>query len=246
MSHKMTLLVGLILVSSMMAFTNVGAARASSACGASYIVEWGDTLGSVARQCGTTVAALRLANPNLGYWLYAGQTLWLPGAYLDNGNGHATYIVARGDTLKVLAARFGATMAEIARLNGITNYDLIYEGQRLYVPSAGTSPAPASPPAVGGTYVVQWGDTLRKIANRMDISLSDLIEVNPQLSNPSLIYVGQVIFLPQSASSYTISRGDTLKLIAGRFDTNVDTLLNLNPQIWNANWIYAGETIRIR
>jgi len=57
-------------------------AAASSDCGPSYIVQWGDTLGSVAGRCATSVSALRLANPDLGYWLYAGQTLWLPGAYL--------------------------------------------------------------------------------------------------------------------------------------------------------------------
>ena len=102
-------------------------AAASSDCGPSYIVQWGDTLGSVAGRCGTSVAALRLANPDLGTWLYAGQTLWLPGAYFDGGAGPDTYIVARGDTLKKLAARFGTTMDAIANQNGIRNYNLIYE-----------------------------------------------------------------------------------------------------------------------
>jgi LysM repeat protein len=227
----------------------VGAASASPACGTSYVVQSGDTLGAIASRCGTTVAALRMANPNLGYWLYAGQTLWLPGAFLDGG-ATATYIVARGDTLKSLAARFGTSMSTLASWNNIYNYNLIYEGQRLTVPSGhgvpSPDPAPQPGPFSGGTYVVQWGDTMRKIAARLDVSLSDLIAVNPQIANPNLIFWGQVLNIPASASTYTVQRGDTLRLIAARYGTNVDSLLSLNPQIWNANWIYSGQVIRIR
>ena len=229
-----------------------GSVAAWSACGTTYVVQSGDTLGSIASQCGTTVAALRLANPNMGYWIYAGQTLWLPGAFMDNGNGYATYIVSRGDTLKSLANRFGTTMDVLASLNGIYNYNLIYEGQRMTVPSGSGVPSPApSPnpqpvPSSAGTYIVQWGDTMRKIAARLNVSVADLIAVNPQIRNPNLIYFGQVIYIPDSASVYTVQRGDTLRIIAARFGTTVDALLALNPQIWNANWIYAGQVIRVR
>ncbi len=234
-AFQLILITGVVLAS----VINSGTASAWADCGASYIVQSGDTLGAIANRCGTSIAALKLANPNLGYWIYAGQTLWLPGAFLDNGNGYATYIVARGDTLKSLAARFGTTMTALGNLNSIADYNLIYEGQRLTVPNGSSMPAPA------GTYVVQWGDTLRKIADRMNVSVNDLIAVNPQLWNPNLIYIGQVIYLPVSASLYTIQRGDTLKIIAVRFGTTLDRLLMLNPQIRNANWIYAGQVIRI-
>jgi spore coat assembly protein SafA len=223
-------------------------AAASSDCGQSYIVQWGDTLGSVAGRCGTSVAALRLANPDLGYWLYAGQTLWLPGAYFDGGAGLDTYIVARGDTLKKLAARFSTTMDAIASQNGIRNYNLIYEGQRLLIPAAGTTPPsdpPPSPPPSSGTYVVQRGDTLRKIAARYDISLKELIAANPQVTNPNLIYRGQVIYLPGAGSLYTVERGDTMKKIATRHGTTLQNLIALNPQIGNANLIYPGQVIRL-
>ncbi|MFH1183499.1 MAG: LysM peptidoglycan-binding domain-containing protein [Chloroflexota bacterium] len=224
------------------------AAAWSGGCGASYVVQWGDTLGSVAGQCGTSVAALRLANPGLGYWLYAGQTLWLPGAYQDGEGSHDTYYVARGDTLKKLAARFGTTMDAIARLNNIWNYNLIYEGQRLLIPGSGWYPPtdpPSYPPPTSGTYVVQWGDTMRKIAARFDVRLSDLIAANPHISNPNLIYRGQVIYLPGSGSLHTVQRGDTLKKIASRYGTTLSSLISLNPQIRNANLIYPGQVIRI-
>ncbi len=220
-------------------------AHAESACGASYLVAWGDSLSGVSRKCGTSVAAIRLANPQIGYWLYAGQTLWLPGAYLDNGNGYATYIVEHGDTLKALAIRFSTTMENLGKLNGIRDYNVIYEGQRLSIPVV-TSQPPSPMPSRGGMYVVGRGDTLRKISDRVGISLADLIAVNSQIANPSSIFPGQVIFLPATASFYTVQRGDTLKIIATRFDTSVNDLVSLNPQIWNPDRIYAGQVVRFR
>ncbi len=232
----------------LMSFTTTSNVRAWSGCGTSYTVQRGDTLGIIANRCGTTLAALRLANPNIGngYWIYAGQTLLLPGAHFNNGNGYATYIVARGDTLRSLAARYGTSMAALANLNGIYNYNLIYEGQRLIVPAGGApTPAPQPSPVAGGTYIVQWGDTLRKIADRMNVSVNDLLAVNTQIWNPNWIYIGEVIYLPQAPSLYTVKPGDTLKIIAARYGTSVDNLLARNPQIWNPNWIYVGEVIRV-
>ncbi len=250
MRTKRTLQTFLLLATLAASLVTTASAAASSACGASYVVQSGDTLSAIASRCGTTVAALRLANPGMGSWIYAGQTLWLPGATLDAGNGVTVYIVARGDTLKSLAARFGTTMSALANLNGIANYNLIYEGQRLSIPAGGSTPVTPPPPqpnpSAAGTYVVQWGDTMRKIASRLNVSLNDLIAVNPQIANPNRIYFGQVLNIPATASVYTVQRGDTLRIIANRFGTTVDALLRLNPQIWNANWIYTGEVIRVR
>jgi LysM repeat protein len=248
MNHKRVFqlsVLAAILVSSLLSGVS---ASASAACGTSYVVQSGDTLGMIARNCGTSVAALKLANPNMGAYIYAGQTLLLPGAFTDHGNGYATYIVARGDTLKSLATRFGTSMSYLASANGISNFNLIYEGQRLSVPSGNAVPGPIpSPvPPAAGMYIVQWGDTLRKIAARLNVSVNDLIAVNPQIGNPNIIFPGQVINIPAAATHYTVQRGDTMRLISARYGTTVDHLMALNPQIRNANWIYAGQVIRIQ
>src|SRR5574339_560076 len=88
-------------------------------CGTSYTVVRGDTLRVIAANCGTTVYALRRANPEIGSGdlIYAGQVLLLPGAWIDQGNGTALYIIARGDTLKSLAARFGTTLDALLSFN---------------------------------------------------------------------------------------------------------------------------------
>jgi LysM repeat protein len=46
----------------------------------------------------------------------------------------ATYTVKPGDTLSVIAARFGTTVAELVKLNNIKNPNLIYVGQILKLP----------------------------------------------------------------------------------------------------------------
>lgn len=45
----------------------------------------------------------------------------------------ATYIVRRGDTLGTIAASFGISVRDLAEANGISNLDLILEGQTLRV-----------------------------------------------------------------------------------------------------------------
>src|SRR5271157_266871 len=79
------------------AFVNVGSAFAwdgYGGCGGRYYVQWGDTLSGLASQCGTSTYAIRAANPGLGWWLYAGQVIYLPShsyGYYNNGYYNNSY-----------------------------------------------------------------------------------------------------------------------------------------------------------
>jgi peptidoglycan endopeptidase LytE len=233
-----------VLVATFATTTGVSAAYS---CGTSVTVVQGDTLRKIADRCGTTVYALRRANPTIGSGdlIYPDQLLLLPGALISGNNGYSTYIVMRGDTLKSLAYRFGTSMDVLVGLNAdITNINVIYEGQRMVVPSGSGVPT-NPPPASGQVYTVQRGDTLRVIADRLNTTVDAILKVNPQIGNPNLIYVGQVINLPAGLSTYIVQYGDTMRIIAARFGTSVDSLLSLNPQIRNANLIYAGQVIRL-
>jgi peptidoglycan endopeptidase LytE len=222
----------------------------AAGCGTSVTVVSGDTLLKIANRCGTTVSALRRANPEIGSGslIFPGQVLQLPGAILGTDGGYFIYIVARGDTLKSLANRFGTTIdALLAANRDITNANLIYEGQRLTVYAGPVTPPPNNPPPTSGQiYYAQRGDTLRKIAAKFNTTVDAILKVNPRITNPNLIYVGQAISIPGDASTYIVQKGDTLRIIANRFGTTVDALLALNPNIWNANLIYAGQVIRVR
>ena len=229
-------------------FATTSAAFAAG-CANSVVVQSGDTLRKIADRCGTTVSAMQRANPEIGNGnlIYPGQILLLPGARIYGDNGYDTYLVMRGDTLKSLALQFGTSVNTLLSLNpSITNANLIYEGQRLVVPSGRAVPSDPPPTSGGQTYYVQRGDTLRKIAVKFGTSVDVLIKLNPQISNPNVIYVGQAITVPGSAAStYVVQRGDTLRIIANKFGTTVDALLKLNPKITNPNVIYVGQVINV-
>ncbi|HEX2992345.1 MAG TPA: LysM peptidoglycan-binding domain-containing protein, partial [Anaerolineales bacterium] len=162
--------------------------------------------------------------------------------------GYFVYIVARGETLRSLASRFGTTVDALLAANPeISNANLIYEGQRIKVYVSAPPPTQPPPPPPGGqTYYVQKGDTLRKIASKFSTTVNEILRVNPQISNPNVIYVGQAISIPSGVSTYIVQRGDTLRIIANRFGTTVDNLLYLNPNISNPNLIYVGQVLNVR
>src|SRR5829696_4524233 len=232
-------------------FASTSSAFAAS-CGTGVTVVSGDTLRKIADRCGTTVSALQRANPEVGNGnlIYPGQVLLLPGTILGSDGGYLMYIVARGDTLKSLALRFGSTVESIMASNpSVTNANLIYEGQRLtiYVTAPGNPPPPPNnpPPTSGQTYYVQKGDTLRIIAAKFGTTVDAILKVNPKITNANLIYVGQAISIPAGVTTYVIQRGDTLRIIANKFGTTVDALLKLNPKITNQNLIYVGQIITV-
>jgi len=241
---QLFILVAVLLAS----FASTSSAFAAS-CGTGVTVVSGDTLRKIADRCGTTVSALRLANPEIGSGnlIYPGQTLLLPGAILGTDGGYLIYIVARGDTLKSLAARFGSTVDSILASNpNITNANVIYEGQRLTIFVTAPPPTNPPPPPSGQTYYVVRGDTLRTIAAKFSTTVDAILRINPQITNQNLIYVGQAITIPAAASNHTVRKGDTLRIIASKYGTTVEALLALNPNIKNQNLIYVGQVIRVR
>jgi LysM repeat protein len=131
-------------------FGAVGNAAAWSNCASYITVQWGDTLSGIAKQCGTTVYAIQAANPGLGWWVYAGQVLYIPtgsspAPYYPPSGG--TYVVQWGDTLGTIAAQFGVSWQAILAVNPqIQNPSLIYAGQVIYLPKGSGYPPPYPPP----------------------------------------------------------------------------------------------------
>jgi LysM repeat protein len=134
-----------------------------------YVVQRGDTLGTIAQKYCTTWRAIYNLNsatigsdPNL---IYTGMVLVVPANCSAEGNPtpssgvydrgsmlHAAgtfdapyYTVARGDWLSAIGKRFGVPWQDIAAANHISG-TTIYSGQALYIP--GTSNA--TPPTTSG------------------------------------------------------------------------------------------------
>ncbi|HHU51927.1 MAG TPA: LysM peptidoglycan-binding domain-containing protein [Firmicutes bacterium] len=161
--------------------------------------------------------------------------------------GGQLYTVVPGDSLFLIAQRFGIPLSRLIRANPqITNPDLIFPGQVICVPVADTF-CPT-----GFFYTIMRGDTLYEISRRLGITLEELLSYNPQIVNPDVIEVGQRICVPLpvppadcEGEYYLVRAGETLSGIARHFGISVQDILRINPQITNADLIYAGQVICI-
>jgi len=174
------------------------------------------------------------------------QTVPPPGG--GTSGGTTVYVVKAGDTLQIIARRYGTTWQAIAAANGLVNANFIYTGQRLIIPSGGyTPPAPGpSPQPNPGTYVVQAGDTLQIIAARFRTTWQAIAAAN-NLPNANFIYTGQRLVIPSAprpTQTYVVRAGDTLFSIAQRYGTTVQVIQTAN-NLPNPNSIYAGQTLMI-
>ncbi|HEX2953695.1 MAG TPA: SafA/ExsA family spore coat assembly protein [Bacillota bacterium] len=159
------------------------------------------------------------------------------------------YVVKSGDTMFLIAQRFGIPLQRLIEANPqVTNPNIIYPGQSLCVPSVMTGCMPGMT-----SYTVVRGDTLYQIAQRYGVSLDALIRANPQITNPNMIFPGQVICIPVPVGPpqctngflYTVASGDTLYKIAQRYGITLDMLIRANPQITNPDVINVGQQVCI-
>ncbi|MGQ9516603.1 MAG: LysM peptidoglycan-binding domain-containing protein [Anaerolineae bacterium] len=163
-----------------------------------YTIQWGDTLYSLAARYGTTVEAIMALNPTLTSpdQIQAGMQVKIPkgagGTAPVTGEG-VEYIVQAGDDLGLIASKFGVTVDDIVRANGLSNPNFIYVGQKLVIPasSGGTVPAPSG----GLVHVVRPGETLLMIASMYGTTPEAIAQANG-LANPNWIYVGQTLRIP--------------------------------------------------
>lgn len=185
-----------------------------------YRVRRGDTLASIARKFGVSATDLakinRIKNANQ---IHPGQVIELPGGSLTarpEDRSHAgTYTVRRGDTLEVIARKFGVGVQDLIAHNGIRNRNRIRVGQSIYIPGPPEAPAPSAPaapaePAAAGApmaqaapappvapteYIVRRGDTLARISAHTGVAESELAALNG-IRNKNRIAVGQTLKLP--------------------------------------------------
>jgi LysM repeat protein len=116
---------------------------------ANYVVESGDTLGTIAATYGTSVDEIMalngLSDPN---YLFVGQELQIPGAGVAqtqvvasaqpvsnaSGGGGQVHTVQSGDTLFGIAGQYGADVSAIVNANGISDPNYLFVGQELHIP----------------------------------------------------------------------------------------------------------------
>lgn len=141
MSAKHSIQLTLIVILLLASLSVPNHASASAYCSSRYVVQPGDWLARIARKCGVTLSQMYAANPGVGYYIYPGQVLNIPGGY-DPGYAYCGpsysqyygnyYVVCRGDTLSGIARYYGVSWTYLQRRNGIVNANRIYAGQIIY------------------------------------------------------------------------------------------------------------------
>ena len=96
-----------------------------------YVVKAGDTLWLIAQRYNTTVEAIQRLNGLSGTLLSIGQILKIP---VSGSAPYFEYTVRPGDTLWLIARKFGTTVDDIKRLNGLSG-NLLNIGQILKIPA---------------------------------------------------------------------------------------------------------------
>lgn len=199
----------------------------SKALPTTYVVRSGDSLATVARRQGVTVADLRRWNQLNGSGLKVGQRLKLspargtapaaaaPTAAVARGT---THVVRRGDTLGALAKRYGVSVAELKAANRLGKAGALRPGQKLIVKAGKAAPIAAVAPAVAArsatvvanaswvrrsekgrhiVHKVRRGDTIWDLAKVYKVTPQQIQQWN-QLSHNTL-KPGQIITIRVSS-----------------------------------------------
>lgn len=109
-----------------------------------------------------------------------------PGPGPGTDDGVIDYTVRSGDTLWLLAQRYGTTVAEIKRLNNLTS-DMLSVGQVLKIPTGQTD--------AYFEYTVRSGDTLWLLGQRFGTTVDAIQNLNGLTGD--MLNVGQVLRIPR-------------------------------------------------
>ena len=160
MSYKTYTQLILLVVILLASFASPGNAQAQSSCSSTYIVQPGDWLSKIASHCGVTLSQMYAANPGVGYYIYSGQVLVIPGGGYSSSPSYTytdTYIVQHGDTFSKIANRFGVSVNALWAANAhIWDINRIYPGQVIYVP-ASSSWFNVGSPSTGSSADLSYG-----------------------------------------------------------------------------------------
>ncbi|ADV04647.1 LysM peptidoglycan-binding domain-containing protein [Staphylococcus pseudintermedius] len=150
-----------------------------------YTVRYGDTLSGIAARYGTTYQNIMKWNGLNNFLILPGQKLNVSGpsttpsrstakkpAPKTSSRNASYYTVQPGDSLSLIASKYGTTYQHIMELNGLTSF-LIFPGQQLKVsgsaPSRQTTPTPSpsyQSPTFNHQNLYDWGQCTWYVFNK--------------------------------------------------------------------------------
>jgi LysM repeat protein/uncharacterized protein YkwD len=149
-----------------------------------------------------------------------------PGGVVQPGvQGGGVYVVQPGDTLFIIASRYGITTRELAQANGIREDSIIFVGQQLVIPQPGAQTAPTTRPSGAAT------------------SNAPFVPTTQPVQGPQSTPTPRPTRLP-GQNVYVVQPGDTLYSIGIEFGVTVDELVAAN-NIENRDLIHPGQELII-
>jgi murein DD-endopeptidase MepM/ murein hydrolase activator NlpD len=151
------------------------------------------------------------------------------------------YIVQSGDTLTLIAIKFGVSLNSILEANAITNPNALNVGDRFVIPGLD---------GIRGTLVlktVPLGETLTSVSSKYQFPLNFLTRLN-RITSPNEIYAGVELILPQPLEDSILL--PTIMLANGQSLLEAAVAVDLNPWLLketnhlSGTWdILSGESL---
>jgi membrane-bound lytic murein transglycosylase D len=165
-----------------------------------HTVAAGESLASIAGRYHVPESFLDRVNSGRRADLQPGDELLVPAgdvSQLRAGLGadleRRIHRVRSGESLWSISRRYGMTVGQLARMNGISTKALLQPGQRLQVAGAGPSTEePVIMVAGKVSYTVRRGDTLSAIARRFAVTIGQLQSWN-NLGGSTRLRAGQLL-----------------------------------------------------
>ncbi len=155
-----------------------------------YRIRPGDSLIRLARRFNTRPDELRRLNKLLSNTLIAGRTLLVPATSLSGQSAQHTKLarhrapalrhrIRRGESLWTIARRYGVSVRQLARYNGLSVHRALQPGQLLNIPLKRSGRRPI-------THTVRPGESLWLLARRYGATVDALRRWNGLSAHPVL------------------------------------------------------------
>lgn len=166
----------------------------AAAYGKDYTVKKRDTLYSLSKKYQVSIDQLKETNALTSEKIVVGQRLVVPeqGKTMVPKSEEITnqYTVQKGDSLFLLAKKYGITLEKLKKINNIQS-DRINIGQKIVVPLETSNYGEEE------KYTVVSGDTLWGIAKRFGVTVENLANENGL--KKEMVLIGQRLIIPGAA-----------------------------------------------
>ncbi|EAS41042.1 LysM peptidoglycan-binding domain-containing protein [Photobacterium profundum] len=175
------------------------------------------------------------------------------GTLFASRKGGVKHKVTSGQSLSVIAKRYGVSISSIKSVNNLKSNNL-HIGQVLIIPGSSASntvrtssiSASSSPATVKKVVIhkVQRGDYLGKIASKYSVTMDSIRQLNNLKSDN--VMVGQKLKVEVDAPksiSHKVKRGEFLGKIATSYGVSVDSIRNANKL--KSDKLAVGQTLII-